>query len=85
MKNFKYVWFTNNNDYFLKFEIFNNVRDVLLCNKNTKETYLLKCLDVNNSNDAELYTSLICMTDFNYFINFINENFKFNKIKSLGV
>lgn len=85
MKNFKYVWFTNNNDYFIKIEIYSNIRDVFLCNKKTKEFYLLKCLDVDKNIDSDLYSSLICITDFNFFINFINKNFSFNKITNLGV
>lgn len=84
MKNFKYIWFTNNNDYFLKIEIFRNIRDVFLCNKKTKEFYLLKSLDVEKMLDAELYSLFICMTDFNYFLNFINEKLKFTNLKILG-
>lgn len=84
MKNFKYIWFTNESDYFVKIEIYNNVRDVFLLNKKTKENYFLKCLDVNNNKDADLYSSLNCITDFNYFINFINVNLNFNKIINVG-
>lgn len=80
MKNFKYIWFTNNSLFYLKVEIFNNVRDIFLCNKDTKELYLIKSLDVNKTNDSELYSMFICMTDFNYFINFINEHLEFSNI-----
>lgn len=73
----KFVWFNNSNRFYLKFEIFKKCRDLFLVEKSTGKSYLVLSINWDNSGyNNDLYSKVLSITDFNYFIN----NFDLDKV-----